>query len=271
MAAVETSFVTTQVGKVQLRRGGSGPPLVYLHSATGEGEGLLALELMAEHGEVFAPMFPGFGESEGIDEIDDMEDGVFHLLDLWDELGLDAPTIVGMSLGGWMALELATRYPERAGRLVLANPVGLYIEGAPIKDIFGRTPADLAQDLFADQSHPMAQMMRALGEFRSDPTRIGDLTFDMVAPIAQTMAATAKLGWDPYLHNPKLRKRLHRVTAPTVVVRGKEDTLVPPQHARTYAEEIPDARLVEVDDAAHLLAIEQPEALASIVAGALDG
>lgn len=273
---VETHYVETHVGKMQVRRGGSGPVVVYLHSATGEGEAMLLLDELSASCEVVAPMFPGFGESEGIDEMEDMEDAVFHLLDVFDRLeltreGQGPPTVAGLSLGAWMAVELATRYPERVGRLVLVNPVGLFIEGAGVRDIFGRTPAEMAEDMFADQSHPMAQMMHMLSEFRSDPTRMAEIPFEMIRPLAQTMAATAKLGWDPYLHNPKLRKRLHRVTAPTLVVRGAQDTLVPPAHAEAYAAEIPNARLVEVDGAAHLLPLEKPSELAQLVTEFVSG
>ena len=117
--------IDTAVGKVQVWRAGTGAPIVYLHSAMGEGPGLAFLEELAGTNDVVAPVFPGFGESEGIGEIDDMEDAVFHVLDLLDQLGLDAVPFVGLSLGGWMAAEVATRYPERAQRLVLVNPAGL--------------------------------------------------------------------------------------------------------------------------------------------------
>src|ERR1039457_2251994 len=100
-------------------------PIVYLHSAGGEAVGLTALEDLAEDFEVIAPIFPGFGESEGIDAIDGMDDAVFPLLDVGELLGLAAPRLLGLSLGGWMALELAVRYPERVERLVVVNPVGL--------------------------------------------------------------------------------------------------------------------------------------------------
>ena len=257
---ITTELLQTHVGKVQVRRGGSGDPVVYLHSATGEGEGLLLLDELAAEFDVIAPMFPGYGESEGIERIDDMEDAVFHLLDTFDQLGLASPAVVGMSLGGWMAAEVATRYPERVSSLVLVNPAGLYIPGAEIKDIFGRTPDEMALDLFADQDQPMAQMMRAMADLQPET-----VTFELIKPYYQTMAATARLAWDPYLHDPKLRKRLHRVTAPTLVVRGKQDTLIPRAHAETYVAEIPGARLVEVDGAAHLLAIEKPAELAALV------
>lgn len=258
--ALTTELVPTHVGKVQVRRGGSGPELVYLHSAMGEGEGLALLDTLAGSFSLVAPMFPGFGESEGIEQIDDMEDATFHLLDLFDVLGLHAPAVVGTSLGGWLAAELASRYPERVGRLVLVNPVGLYIQGAEIKDIFGRPPDQMAEDLFADQSHPMAMMMKA---FAGMDQR--DITFEMVAPQYQMLGAVARLGWDPYLHDPKLRKRLYRVSAPTLIVRGAQDTLVPPAHAETYAAEIPGARLEAVEGAAHLLPIEKPAELAAVI------
>lgn len=265
MVGLATSFVTTRVGRVQLRRGGGGPPVLYLHSATGEGEGLGFLDALAERFEVLAPMFPGFGESEGIEQIDDMDDAVFHLLDLLEVLGLEAPAVVGLSLGGWMAVELATRYPDRVGALVLVNPVGLYLKGAEIKDIFGRSPGEMALDLFADQDHPVARMMHSMDAFRNDLAITTEIPFEAVKPVYQAMAATARLGWNPYLHNPKLPKRLWRVTSPTLVVRGEQDTLVPAPHARYYAEHIEGARLELIEAAAHLLPLEKPVELAGLV------
>lgn len=272
MAAVAASLVQTDVGSVQVRRGGAGSPLVYLHSAGGEGDALALLDELAKSHDVIAPMFPGFGESEGIEQIDDMEDAVYHLLDLFDRLELAAPAVFGLSLGGWMAAELATRYPERVGKLILANPAGLYIKGAEIKDIFGRTPGEMAEDLFADQSHPMAQMMHQMDKMIAGSGGMrGAIPFEMVKPQLQSMAAAARLAWDPYLHNPKLRKRLHRITAPTLVVRAAKDTLIPAAHAETYAREIPGAKFVEVPDAAHLIAVERPQELAVVVTDFLAG
>ncbi len=259
-------YIDTHVGKAEVRRGGAGAPLVYLHSASGEGAGLPFLDELARGHDVIAPMFPGFGASEGIEQIDDMEDAVFHLLDLFERLGLEAPAVAGMSLGGWMAAEIATRYPERVSQLVLINAAGLYIKGAEIKDIFGRSPGEMARDMFADLRHPMAAMMLELDRMVREGGSRFVLPFEAMKPQLQTMAATARLGWDPYLHNPKLRKRLHRITAPTLVVRAAQDTLIPAAHAETYAREIPGARLAELPDAAHLAAIERPAELAALIA-----
>lgn len=256
--------VDAPIGKIQLWRAGSGPQLVYLHSAGGEYTNP-ALEQLAESFEVIVPIFPGFAESEGLDEIDSMEDAVFHLLDLWEILGLDAPPILGVSLGGWLALELATRYPERVSKLVLVNPVGLHLDEAPIAEMFGRTPGELADMLFADQSFPVAAAMHDMDAFAGDVGRETEIPLEFVLPMWKALGATARLGWDPYLHNPKLRGRLRRITAPTLIVAGARDGLVPLVYAQTYAAEIPDARLEVIEGAAHWLQFETPDELSALV------
>jgi pimeloyl-ACP methyl ester carboxylesterase len=264
VSALTESRVATPLGEVQVFRGGTGPQLVYLHSAGGEAD-LPLLDDLSTDFEVIVPVLPGFGESEGVEDIDGPEDIVFHLLDVWDALGLDRPLVLGLSLGGWMALELATRHPERIGALVLVNPVGLYLEGAPIAEMFGRSPAELAEMLFADQSHPIAAVMHEMAEFTGDVGKQMEVPVELVIPMWKAMAATARIGWDPYLHNPKLRGRLHRVSVPVLVVAGAQDGLVPPAHAEVYAAELPDARLEVVQDAAHWLVFERPEELAALV------
>jgi len=264
MAPLREEFVAAPLGKIQVFRGGSGPPLVYLHSAGGEAQGLGLLEDLAEAFDVWAPIFPGFGESEGIEEIDGIDDAVFHLLDLWELFQLDAPSVLGCSLGGWMALELAVRYPEKVGRMALVNPVGLYLPEAPIAELFGRSPAELADMLFVDQEHPVAAAMHAMEEFTGDVGKAVEIPIELVLPMWKALGATARLGWDPYLHDPKLRGRLRRITAPTLVVAGAQDGLVPVAHAETLAAEIPDAELAVIDQAAHWLIFERPGELAGL-------
>lgn len=269
MTELGLSHLDTMVGDVEVYRGGegTGTPVVYLHSAQGEGAGLVFLEELANTRLVVAPVFPGFAGSEGLDLIEDIEDAAFHVLDVLDRLSLAQADIVGLSLGGWMAAEVAVRWPERVRRLVLVNSVGLYVEGQPITEIFGRRLDELAGELFADPDQPVAQLMRAMATTDIDPAQI---PFDLVRPMVQAEAVTAKLGWNPYLHNPKLRKRLARVSAPTLVVHARQDGIVPRSHAEAYVSAIPGARLVDVDGAAHLAVLEVPEELAKLVAGHLD-
>jgi pimeloyl-ACP methyl ester carboxylesterase len=264
------SRLETRLGVSQVFRAGQGPPLVYLHSAGGETHLETLAELTTDF-DVIVPVLPGWGESEGGEEIDGPEDVVFHLIDVWDVLGLaeslPAPIVVGTSLGGWMALELATRYPDRVRGLVLVNPVGLHLADAPIDEMFGRSPAELAEMLFSDQQHPIAQAMHAMEEFTGDVGRRTEIPVELVLPMWKAMGATARIGWDPYLHNPKLRGRLSRVTVPVLVVAGADDGLVPRAHAEVYTAELPDARLEVVEGAAHWLPYERPVELAALIRG----
>ncbi len=261
---LEESRLEAPIGTIQVFRGGAGPQLVYLHSAGGETPFELLTDL-ADDFDVIAPIFPGFGESEGIDDIDSMEDAVFHLLDVWELLALEQPAVAGVSLGGWMALELATRYPGHVRALVLVNAVGLYLADAPIAELFGRAPDELAEMLFDDQSHPIAQAMHAMAEFAGDVGKQVEIPIELIVPMWKALGATARLGWDPYLHNPKLRGRLRRVTSPALVVAGEHDTLVPLAHAQVYASELPNARLEVMRDAAHWLQMERPAELAGLM------
>lgn len=262
-SAVVADTLTTAVGEVKLLRGGHGPSVLYLHSVAAEAADDLCADLATDFS-VVAPYFPGFGGSEGIEQMEDMEDAVYHLLDVIERLGMDRPIVAGLSLGGWMAAELAVRYPDSVSGLVIANPAGLYIEGQPIKEIFGRSMPELAEDIFADHDQPVYLAMKAAGDSIERSLADGSLTFDSVQPYLELMAAAARLAWNPYLHNPRLRRRLNRVKVPTVVISGTKDGLIPPAHPEAYAAEIRDARLERVD-AGHMLTLERPDVLAAAI------
>jgi pimeloyl-ACP methyl ester carboxylesterase len=256
--------LTTAVGDIEIHdKGEGGPaPVVYLHSANGEADGLTFLDLLAESRRVVAPVFPGFGNSEGLEHIEDIEDAAFHVLDVLDRLEFATADLVGMSLGGWMGAEVAVRWPERVRRLVLINSVGLYVEGSPITEIFGRRLDELSDELFADPEFPVAQIMREMAKFENNP---GAIPFELLRPVIQSQAVTAKLGWNPYLHDPKLRGRLGRITSPTLVVHGVKDGIVPRAHAEAFAAGIPTACIADLQAAAHLAAVERPQELSEIV------
>jgi pimeloyl-ACP methyl ester carboxylesterase len=273
-APLETGPFETAVGSVVMTRspatvpaGDAGPPIVYLHSSGGEtGADSVApfLELLAESSEVYAPMFPGFAGSAGLEQIDDMEDAVYHCLDVFERLGLTGerrPHVVGLSIGGWMAAEIAWRYPEAVRSLTLVSAPGIYVAGHPMSELFGRRFDELAEETFADQNHPVAAMMHQMAAMSLAGAGV-DIPFELIRPFFESMAAAAKLAWNPYFHNPKLPRRLGRVTAPTLVIAGRLDGLVPFETSQEYARLIASARLEIWDDASHMIPLEQPARLA---------
>jgi pimeloyl-ACP methyl ester carboxylesterase len=235
--------------RVDLLRGGEGPPLVFLHGFLGETRWLPFHQQLAERFDVIAPAHPGYGETEGLDGVDTMEDVVFHYLDVLDGLGLSRAHVVGVSLGGWIAAELAVRHPERISRLVLADAFGLWLDEHPIPDFFAKLAdtAALRRLLFADPSGPMADLLL--------PTKAPDA--DRMVAAFKAMEATARLGWNPFMHDPKLAGRLRRVSCPTLLVWGERDALLPLAYAEAYRDGIPNAELEVIPDSGHLPHFEQ--------------
>ena len=245
-----------------VHRGGSGEPLLYLHSASAEattwGD---VFDQLAERCDVIVPVHPGFPGSGGLDRIRAIGDLIVHYVDLLDAFAVRRAHVVGSSLGGWIGAELASLYPERVGSLVLADAAGLWIDGAPIAEVFGILPGQLAERLFHDQQHPVAQMLHAAGEspFDAPPPE------DVLIAFHQSTEATARVAWNPYFHDPALERRLDRVSAPTLVLWGAEDKLIPYAHAERYRDRIRGAELRTIPRCGHLPALEAPAAFAGVV------
>jgi pimeloyl-ACP methyl ester carboxylesterase len=240
-------------GRVHLLRGGSGPPLLFLHAAGGAGQWLEFHQLLARQFEVIAPDHPGFGGSDELAEVEGIDDLVYHYLDVIERLGLDRPHVVGGSFGGWVAAELAVHTPAAVGSLALLSPAGLRLPDHPVADLFLLTPRQLADILFHDPA-------KAAAFLPADPD------VDTVLAAYRDLTGLARFSWAPFLCNPKLERRLGRITAPTRVVWPAEDRLVPIAHGRRYAELIPGATLSVVKDCGHAMYFERPEEFADIVA-----
>jgi pimeloyl-ACP methyl ester carboxylesterase len=254
----ETKTIAVGTKKVRLLQGGSGAPLLYLHAAGADWEWGEIHERLAWRYTVLLPAHPGFSDSTGLDEVDGIFDVVLHYTDFLDVLGLASVPMVGTSLGGWIGAEIAALYPARVAKLVLVDAVGIRIDDVPIREMFGTPPPELAKLLFYDQDYPIAQMMRAF-----DPKM--PLPEEILLPQMKAMEATAKIGWNPYLHDPKLEPRLRRVKAPTLVVWGKQDGLVPLAYAERWKQSIAGAQVHVIDRCGHLPSLEQPAELAGIV------
>src|SRR5207249_4552452 len=102
------------------------------------------------------------GQSTGLEHLDDQLDLVLHCFDVMEALDLQRPYVLGESMGGWMAAEMAALRPRDIGRLALAAPIGLWRDEAPVADMFGMMPHELVPHLFHDQSCPAAQGLHAV-------------------------------------------------------------------------------------------------------------
>lgn len=157
MVATERSLVID--GKrIYLFAGGSGPPLLYLHGA-GTFWWMPVHDLLSRSFHVYLPVHPGFGHSEGGEDIEEIAALVFHYTAVLDTLEIAKVPVVGLSLGGWIAVELALRRPNRVDRLVLVDAAGLRVEGAPTAEFFMATPAQLRTLLFAQPESELARTL----------------------------------------------------------------------------------------------------------------
>ena len=243
--------------RCRVLEGGSGAPLVYFHGAGGLLKDNPFLDLLAQRHSVFAPEWPGYGESMGDELLEDMLDFALHGWDLVEALGLSKPAIVGHSMGGMIAAEMACLAPRDAGKLVLAAPAGLWIEEHPIPDVFAMLPFEIAEVMFADPQKGQALMTG--GEDLSDIEALKDYYI-----AAQRRLAMAGKILFP-IPNRRLSKRLYRLKAETLLVWGAQDKLIIPAYARRWQSLIPSARLEMIDGAGHMLPYEQPDAFVAAV------
>lgn len=245
--------------RVQLFEGGSGTPLLYLHGA-GTFWWMPVHDLLAVRRRVVLPVHPGFGASEGLETIETIEDLVFHTVDVLDALGLDRVDVVGLSLGGWLGAELALRHPGRVNRLVLVDAAGVRLPGVPMGNAFMLPPAKVRELMVHDPASPVA---RALFPDAPPPERL--------ETVLRGREASARLLWNPAQQYRKLTSRLWRIGAPTLVVWGREDRLIPLAYGEAYARGIPGAKLEILDRCGHLAPFEHPERFAEIALAFLEG
>jgi pimeloyl-ACP methyl ester carboxylesterase len=241
--------------------GGSGAPLVFLHGAGGLLGDNPFLERLAQRYHVFAPEWPGYGESTGDELLEDMLDFTLHGWDVVDALGLRQPHLVGHSMGGMIAAEMACLAPRELGKLVLVAPAGLWLDTHPIPDIFALLPFQLAEVLFHDPA--AGQQLLTGGADLSDMDALKD--FYLGTQRRLTMAGKILFP----IPNRRLSKRLYRLTAPTLLVWGAADRLLVPAYAAHWQTQIPGARLETIEGAGHMLPYEQPEAFARALSGFL--
>lgn len=228
-------------------RRGSGQQLLLLHGGGGPQAAFPYFDRLTERFDVIAPVHPGFGGSRIPDHFDGMEDLVYLHLDFMDALDLDDAILMGFSMGGWTAAEIAVRTTRRLSRMILVDSVGIKPGGPTDRDI---------ADVFG---MPGPEAMKLTFHDPSKAPDLGAMTDEQLNVIAANRIALGLYTWEPYMHNPKLRHRLHRVNVPTLLIWGESDGLVTVKYGEAFRDMIPGAKFVVVPEAGHAPQVEQPD------------
>ena len=245
-------FIDVDGCKLNLRRGGSGEPLLYLHDAGGAPAVLPFMEKLAERFDVLVPEHPGFGASDEPGWLENMHDLAYFYLDVLESLELRGVHLVGSSLGGWLALEMAVRDASRLKSLVLVGPAGISVPGVSPGDVFLWSPEELARNLFFDPA--LAEKMLAQ-----------PVTPELLDVSLKNRHTVARLGWEPRMHDPFLHKWLHRVNVPVKIIWGEADKILPVAYAREFKRLMPGAEIDIIPRCGHLPQAERPEEFCDIV------
>jgi pimeloyl-ACP methyl ester carboxylesterase len=235
-------------------------PILYLHAGRGFEPDRRYVGLLAERHRVIAPSHPGFGNSSLPEWLDTADDISYVYLELVERLGLGRAHVIGASIGGWIAAELAAKSPAWLDRLVLVAPSGVKLGPVDKLDI---------PDMFAMPREELHRLLHHDPEaMRVEPSQMSD---EQLRAMARNWETTTLLVWEPYMHNPKLRHRLNRVRAPTLFLRGASDGLISAEYVARYAGLFPNVRVETIAAAGHLPQLEQPEVFAQQVLSFLEG
>ena len=255
---MDIKTIATHHVPVRYFEGGSGQPLVFLHGAGGLTEQDPFLASLAERFHVFAPLLPGYGDSEECPTLRDMLDFALHGWDVVAALGLKDPILVGHSMGGMIAAEMAAIAPNDVSRLALICPAGLWLEDHPIADIFSTLPFEMPALLFHDAAAGAAIMTAGLA--MDDPSFLQTY----LVTNARQLGMAGKILFP--IPERGLAERLYRVTARTILVWGDSDKLIPPVYAQAFKQKIAGAQLVSIPEAGHMVPWEKTRECAEAIA-----
>jgi pimeloyl-ACP methyl ester carboxylesterase len=237
----EEEWLTVNDCKVRLRRGGSGPALLYLHGANGAAKVPAFLESFTNHFEVLVPEHPGFGESDIPDWLENIHDLAYFYSDFLNQRVLSKVNVIGSSIGGWLAMEMAIREPNRFSSMVLIGCAGIRLDGIPPGDIFQWDPATAVRNTFVDK-----KMVNFALSHPPEP-----------ATAQKNRRTVERLAFDPRLHDPILHKWLYRIKCPVQLAWGDQDMIMPMAYGHAFAKLIPQSQLVVYPNCGHLPQMEQ--------------
>jgi pimeloyl-ACP methyl ester carboxylesterase len=232
-------------------KGGGGSPLLFLHGMDGVEGCSRIIDLLACDFKVYAPSHPGFGASELPRAFSTIDDLAYFYLDLLEHFDLRNVTVVGFSLGGWIAAEMLVKDVSRVSRVVLGAPLGLRTaerRKSHVTDLFTLDPREVDATL---QVTPAAR------------GNLAELPESVLERIARNAEAVCLFGWSPYLYNPKLHLRLHRIKAPTVLLWGEDDRLAPLDYARSFVAKLKQVQLETLPACGHRIYVDSPEVAAA--------
>jgi pimeloyl-ACP methyl ester carboxylesterase len=248
---IPVSSLSIEGVTLELVARGQGRPLLFLHPEIGFDPDAAVLEQLGERTRVIAPSHPGFGRSDlprGMTSVDDL---AYFYLDLLETVDLWDVILVGVSFGAWIAAEIAVKTTERVSHLVLANPVGIKVSDRETRDIV---------DIFAVSEREFHDL--AYHDPRLATRDYPAMSDEEVRIVARNRESTGRFGWSPYMHDPKLKGRLHRIKIPTLLLWGASDRMAREEYGRAYAAAIPDARFETIAGAGRFPHLEQPEEFA---------
>jgi pimeloyl-ACP methyl ester carboxylesterase len=251
--------------ETEVQIAGSGPALVYLHGPWGLNPDRAFIARLADAHTVYAPRHPGTtpGDPDAVHAFDGWLDLLAYYGELFDRLALNGPTtFVGHSFGGLVAAELAAMSPKSVGKLALIDPIGLWRDDLPVKNWMVLSDTERRPSLFADPKGDAAQQFFAAP---SDPSERADV----LAQFVWAQACTGKFVWP--VPDRGLKHRIHRITAPTLIVWGDGDRIIAPDYAKEFAKRIAGAHVQLIAKAGHLPQLEQSEAVAKAVLGFFAG
>jgi len=243
-------------GAVQLVKGGDGEPLLILHDELGHPGWLNYHQALAQDYTLYIPSHSGFGDTVRQEWIMNMRDMAGWYLEVLDDLGLDRVNLMGISLGGWLAAEMATMSPQTFKKLILVGPAGIRPPTGEIFDMFLVVAKEFILKGILDPD--------TTSEFSTicpdEPTP------ELVERWEVAREEASRMSWRPYMHYPGLSHLLHRLkTLPTLVVWGKEDAIVPLSAGQVYHENIQGSRLAVIDNCGHHPEIEKTEEFLQLV------
>ncbi|MGI4813877.1 MAG: alpha/beta fold hydrolase [Janthinobacterium lividum] len=230
---------------------GDGPPLVYLHGLLGQAWSPL-LEGLSAQRRVYAPALAGADEPDDLKAFDNVHDLTIYLDDLVRALGLKRFELVGHSFGGMVAAEYAAMFPERVTKLVLIDSLGLWRDDAPVVDFTYQTPPNQAALILGEADSEAVQQLLALPE---EPRAKNRETVRRIT----SMASILHFIWP--IPDRGLAKRLYRVQAPTQLIWGEQDQIVPKIYAEDFAKAIGKSQVHIIAGASHTPHFQKPDAV----------